>query len=85
VPAPGKEIKAGGIKIDAAEFLPADRNFYRFPGSLTTPICNEDVMWYLMKNPIEFSEAQIAEYLRYYHDAARPVQPLHRRPVAVSE
>jgi carbonic anhydrase len=85
VPEPGKEIKDGGIKIDAAEFLPADRNFYRFPGSLTTPICNEDVMWYLMKNPIEFSEAQIAEYLKYYHDIARPLQPLHSRPVAVSQ
>jgi carbonic anhydrase len=85
VPAPGKEIKAEGLKIDAADFLPADRNFYRFPGSLTTPICNEDVMWYLMKNPIEFSEAQITEYLKYYHDTARPLQPLHSRPVAVSE
>jgi carbonic anhydrase len=85
VPAPGKEIKAGGVKIDAASFLPADRNFYRFPGSLTTPICNEDVMWYVMKNPIEFSEEQITEYLKYYHDTARPLQPLQHRPVAVSE
>ncbi len=85
VPAPGKEIKAAGIKIDAADFLPADRNFYRFPGSLTTPICNEDVMWYVMENPVEFSEAQIAEYLKYYHDTARPLQPLHARPVAGSQ
>jgi carbonic anhydrase len=85
VPAPGREIKAGGVKIDAAGFLPADRNFYRFPGSLTTPICNEDVMWYVMKNPIELSEAQIAEYLKYYHNTARPLQPLQHRPVAVSE
>src|SRR5215469_14500710 len=85
VPAPGKEIKAGTVKIDAVDFLPADRNFYRFPGSLTTPICNEDVMWYVMKNSIEFSEAQIAEYLKYYHDTARTLQPLHGRPVAVSQ
>jgi carbonic anhydrase len=85
VPAPGKEIKAGEVKIDAAGFLPYDRNFYRFAGSLTTPICNEDVMWYVMKNPIEFSEAQIAEYARYYHDTARNLQPLHGRPVAVSQ
>jgi carbonic anhydrase len=85
VPAPGKEIKAAGIKIDAADFLPADRNFYRFPGSLTTPICNEDVMWYVMENPVEFSEAQIAEYLKYYHDTARPLQPLHGRPIAGSQ
>lgn len=85
VPAPGKEIKAGGVQIDAADFLPADRNFYRFPGSLTIPICNEDAMWYVMKNPIEFSEAQITEYLKYYHDTARPFQPLRGRPVADSQ
>lgn len=85
VPAPGKEITAGGVKIDATDFLPADRNFYRFPGSLTIPICNEEVMWYVMRSPIEFSEAQITQYLEYYHDTARPLQPLHRRPVAVSD
>jgi carbonic anhydrase len=54
--APGRGIEAGKVKIDVTDFLPADRNFYRFPGSLTTPICNEDVMWHVMKNPIEFSE-----------------------------
>lgn len=85
VPAPGKEIKAGTVKIDAAGFLPADRNFYRFPGSLTTPICNEGAMWYVMKNSIEFSEAQVGEYLKYYHNTARTLQPLHGRPVAVSQ
>lgn len=85
VPPPGKEMKAEGTKINAADFLPADRNFYRFSGSLTTPICNEGVMWYVMENPVEFSEAQIAEYLKYYHDTARPLQPLHGRAVAGSQ
>ena len=85
VPAPGKENKAGGVKINSADFLPADRSFYRFPGSLTIPICNEGVMWYVMKNPIEFSEAQIAEYKKYFHDTARPLQPLNGRPVAESQ
>jgi carbonic anhydrase len=85
VPAAGKEDKVSGVKINSADFLPADRSFYRFPGSLTTPICNEDVMWYVMKNPIEFSEAQITAYMAYYHDTARPLQPLNGRPVAMSQ
>ena len=85
VPAPGKESKVGGVKIDPVDFLPEDRSFYRFPGSLTTPICNEEVMWYVMKNPVEFSEAQITEYMKYYQDTARPLQPLNGRPVAESE
>jgi carbonic anhydrase len=82
LPAPGKENKVHGIKINPADLLPADRSFYRFPGSLTTPICTEVVHWYVMKNPIELSEAQIAEYTKHYHDTARPLQPLNDRPIS---
>jgi carbonic anhydrase len=72
---------ASGPKINPMDLLPVDRSFYRYPGSLTTPICNEVVAWYVMKNPIEFSEGQIAEYAKHYHDTARPLQPLNARPV----
>lgn len=85
VPAPGKENKLHGVNIYPTDFLPMDRSFYRFPGSLTTPICNEGVTWFVMRNPIEFSEAQIAEYTKYYHNAVRPLQPLNGRPVAESQ
>jgi carbonic anhydrase len=82
IPEPGQESKVAGVKINPMDLLPADRSFYRFPGSLTTPICNEVVTWYVMKNPIELSEAQIAEYSRHYHNAARPLQPLNGRLVS---
>jgi carbonic anhydrase len=82
IPPPGKENKVAGIKINPKDLLPADRSFYRYPGSLTTPICNEVAAWYVMKNPIELSEAQIAEYAKHYHNTARPLQPLHDRPVS---
>src|SRR4029077_20303497 len=41
IPAPGKEIKVERVKINPMDLLPVDRSFYRFPGSLSTPICNE--------------------------------------------
>jgi len=85
VPAPGKENKLDGVKIDPADFLPADRTVFRFTGSLTTPICNQETLWYVMKNPIEFSEAQIAGYAKYYHDTARPLQPVNGRQIAESQ
>jgi carbonic anhydrase len=85
IPTPGKENKVEGIKINAEDLLPADRSFYRFPGSLTTPICNEVVNWYVMKNPIELSEAQIEEYTRHYHNTARPLQPPNGRHVVESQ
>jgi carbonic anhydrase len=85
IPAPGKENKVDGARINPADLLPADRSFYRFPGSLTTPICNEVVTWYVMKNPIELSEAQIQEYRKRYHNTARPLQPLNGRPVVENQ
>jgi carbonic anhydrase len=85
IPAPGREHVMQGIEIDAMDLLPADRSFYRFPGSLTTPVCNEGVTWFLMKNPIEMSEAQIATYKAHYHGTARPLQPLNDRPVFESK
>ena len=85
VPEPGKEIKASEVQINVQDFLPDDRSFYRVPGSLTTPGCNEGVTWYVMKHPIELSEAQIDAYTRRYHDTARPLQPSHDRPVAQSD
>jgi carbonic anhydrase len=84
IPAPGKENRVEGTAINPADLLPSDRGFYRFPGSLTTPDCNEVVNWYVMKSPIELSESQIQEYARHYHDVARPLQPLNGRPVVES-
>jgi carbonic anhydrase len=81
IPAAGKEERVEGAKVNAMELLPADHGFYTFRGSLTNPICNEGVSWFVMKNPIEMSEAQIAQYKKYYRNTARPLQPLKDRPV----
>jgi carbonic anhydrase len=67
------------------DLILADHGFYRLAGSLTAPICNEGVQWYRMKNPIEMSQAQIDQYRKYYHDTARPLQPLNDRPLVESE
>jgi carbonic anhydrase len=85
IPYPGKEINVPYIKINVMDLIPADHGFYRFPGSLTAPICNEPVQWYLMKNPIEMSEAQINQYRKYYQNTARPLQPLNDRPLVESQ
>lgn len=84
IPAPGKEVQAGDVKINPADLLPADHAFYFYRGSLTAPACNEGAMWYVMKNPIEMSAAQIKEYENYYHNTARPLQSLGERPLVES-
>jgi len=85
IPDPGKERVTQGLKVNAMDLLPSDRGYYGYRGSLTNPICNEGVAWFVLKNPIEMSEAQIAEYRKHYHNTARPLQPLGERPVTESK
>jgi len=69
-------------KVDPSALLPADRDYYRFNGSLTTPPCSEGVRWLVMKNPLTASKAQIQQFLEVMHHANnRPVQPVNARPV----
>ena len=76
-----KETLVDGIEINVAELLPADRSYYSFPGSLTTPPCTEGVSWFVLKTPTEISSAEIDQFARLYPHNARPVQPLNGRTV----
>lgn len=68
--------------INAEKLLPANRSYYRFDGSLTTPPCSEGVNWFVMKFPIEASKEQIEQFKKVVgHDNNRPVQPINARIV----
>lgn len=70
--------------VNAADLLPAHRSYYTFMGSLTTPPCSEGVRWQVLKDPVEMSKAQIAQFKKLYPKNARPVQPLNGRSVQES-
>ena len=40
-------------------FLPSNKTFYRYLGSLTTPQCQESVTWTVFENSIEVSAQQV--------------------------
>lgn len=62
--------------------LPANRDYYRYNGSLTTPPCSEGVRWLVMKNPVSASKEQIEEFAHtMHHPNNRPVQAVNARPV----
>jgi carbonic anhydrase len=68
--------------LSAAALLPANRDYYRFNGSLTTPPCSEGVRWIVMKQPMTVSKAQIEQFQKTLGFANnRPVQPVLARPV----
>jgi carbonic anhydrase len=68
--------------VSAAGLLPANRDYWRFNGSLTTPPCSEGVRWIVMKQPMSVSKAQIERFQKTLGFANnRPVQPVFARPV----
>lgn len=61
--------------LDLSTLLPATRSYYTYMGSLTTPPCTEDVLWLVMKQPVQVSQEQINIFSRLYRNNARPIQP----------
>jgi len=77
----GKEKKLNK-KINASDFLPSDKRYYHFDGSLTTPPCSEGVHWYVLQNPVPVSEKQVSAFTKnIIEHNERPVQPLNARNI----
>jgi carbonic anhydrase len=80
-----KEAALDKVQIDLTQLLPADRRYYTFPGSLTTPPCSENVTWFILKQPLTISDAEIVRFSNLYRNDARPTQPLNGRTVLESK
>lgn len=77
----GLEKTVDTMMISAAKLLPADRTYFSYPGSLTTPPCKENVSWMVMAQPTTVSARQIERFRSRYKGNSRPVQPLNQRRV----
>ncbi len=82
---PRMKTTVAGTSVDASTLLPADKGYYTFRGSLTTPPCSEDVTWFVLKQPVEISKPEQAAFATKYAHNARPVQPLNGRAVQASK
>lgn len=65
--------------------LPTNKSYYHYLGSLTTPPLSENVEWYVMKNSVEVSKAQIEAFQSYYNSNNRDIQPLNERLILKHE
>jgi len=80
MPTKASETSPLAPAVDAAALLPANRDYYRFSGSLTTPPCSEGVIWLVMKEPLAVSKEQIEQFTKVlHHPNNRPVQPVNAR------
>ena len=79
----GDEV-AAKLPLDLGALLPAERGYFTYMGSLTTPPCSEGVLWMVMKNPVQVSAEQIGIFSRLYPMNARPVQSASGRLIKES-
>jgi carbonic anhydrase len=84
LPLEKNEVVAPSIVLDLNGALPEHREYYTFMGSLTEPPCTENVLWLVMKQPMQASPAQMALFSRLYPLNARPVQSSFGRMIKES-
>jgi carbonic anhydrase len=82
---PGPEKTDDNLQINAADLLPANRSYFSFAGSLTTPPCTEGVSWFVLRTPETISKRQEATFAEFYLYDERPTQSLNGRTVLVSK
>merc|ERR1712080_390133 len=88
------DIKVAGSEVaippfEFSKLLPENVDkFWRYSGSLTTPDCNELVIWTVFKDKVTLSKKQIQKFNQLMTDAGdslvdnfRPPQPLNNREV----
>ncbi len=79
----GEEVAARGA-LNLNDLLPAERSYFTYMGSLTTPPCSEGVLWMVMKKPLPISAEQIGIFTRLYPMNARPIQAVSGRLIKES-
>lgn len=77
----GHEENFKNVLINVSDFLPDNKEYYAFDGSLTTPPCTEGVKWLVLQTPVEVSAKQIKRFESFYRMNARPTQLLNGRVI----
>ncbi len=81
LPVASGSTKDPNMFFDINTVLPADQQTFRYPGSLTTPPCSEEVKWLLLQTPVEIAPSQAEMFRSIIGYNARYVQPMHGREV----
>ena len=67
-------VSPPNVAINPNQFLPENRSYFTYIGSLTEPPCTEGVTWIVMKNPVLVSAQQVHSFGQIYSNNARPLQ-----------
>jgi carbonic anhydrase len=73
-----EEVNPGGL-------LPADRGYWTYQGSLSTPPCTEGVRWFVFEQPVSLSRGQWRAFAALFRVNTRALQDPHGRRIEANE
>jgi carbonic anhydrase len=71
--------------INPGGFLPADRGYWTYTGSLTAPPCTEGVRWFIYQDTLSLSLEQLRAFQAIFRVNSRPLQDAHGRKIVANE
>ena len=71
--------------VSAGGLLPADRGYWTYTGSLTTPPCTEGVRWFVLEQELSLSRDQLRAFGAMFKINSRPLQDAHGRRIEANE
>jgi len=71
--------------VNPGGLLPADRGYWTYTGSLTTPPCTEGVRWFVFEQELGVSRDQLRAFAALYKMNSRPLQDTHGRRIEANE
>lgn len=80
----GQTVKITDM-VNAGAFLPPDRSYWTYTGSLTAPPCTEGVKWLIFQQNMPISREQLKAFGAIYPVNSRPLQDLHGRKIESSQ
>jgi carbonic anhydrase len=71
--------------VNPGGLLPADRGYWIYSGSLTTPPCTEGVQWFVFEQEVSLSRDQRRAFENIFKVNTRPLQESHGRRIEANE
>ncbi|MGA3069409.1 MAG: carbonic anhydrase family protein [Terracidiphilus sp.] len=71
--------------VNPGGLLPADRGYWTYLGSLTTPPCTEGVRWFVFEQELSISRDQLRAFAGLFSVNTRPLQDPHGRRIEANE
>jgi carbonic anhydrase len=84
---PAKTGESANVEdmINPGGFLPADRGYWTYVGSLTAPPCTEDVRWFVYEDVLSIARGQLRAFTSIFPMNSRPLQDTHGRRIEANE